>query len=1178
LSQARIKLGPFEVLQQVGKGASGRVWLSALPHQDREDQLVAIKVLDGDAYQKQRLRDSFRREVQAVAALDHPNIVSIFDLGIVSEEAEDASLGELRSGSPYLAMEFLGEGTLKARARKMRWRDMRHCLLTILAALAHSHARGVLHRDIKAGNILLGSRGITLVDFGLGSELFADEAHPSLERVEGTPPYMAPEQFEARWRDFGPWTDLYALGCLAYALISGKPPFGRTPDFTELMFSHLHHHPPPLEAPYPVPEGLQNWLQQLLGKHPRQRFQRAADAALALLSLAAVEDGEEISLPRQEAGDEDETIADQPQISDQLFPELSSARRLAVRTRLSAEPPSLEPGESLDVMAPPLPDDWRQVTDQYEADRLRGVGIGLYGLRSIPMVGREDERDQIWAALGRVRAQGRARVLVLRGGAGTGKSRLAEWACGRAHEIGAAHVLRAFHSEDVGPLDGMGPMVSRYFRCSGLNHREALEQIRSSISSSHDLKESEAEAIAELVTSHSASLQDNEGTVLFDRPESWYAVLERLLARLSRDRPVVMWLDDVQWGLDALGFSQHLLDHQEENSCPVLVIMTVRDEALLGRDVESLWLDSLLQHQRTQSLQVNDLGNRDRLTLVRELLGLEGEVAGEVAERTAGNPLFAVQLVGDWVHRGILVPGQRGYRLKEGAEIALPDDLHQVWTERLDGCLLNRPDTDRQALELAAALGQAVSGVEWLGACEQQESTPSRDLVSALVSQRLARWEGNKGDWAFGNGMLRESLERASVDAGRWPAINRGIALMLREGSGATQDERLARHFLRAGMDEIALEPLLKAIYLRLRKGEYVLGGRLLSDFDLAMDRLGLGKAEQRRGTSLLIKARIARKLAEYTRAQELLQQTEAVARQHGWMGLVARAQLELANCHQDQFEPEKARHLYQGALELFREQEEDAGQAWSLMNMGLSYSYSGSYDEARDALEESIRIFQRMDDIHGLGSANEILAGVELSTSRLDRCQDYGERALEISRKTSSVALEGRSLLLLGDLHRIRGDPKHAEQLYREALRAFRGAGGGLTEITKLHVAWSLVEQCRFVEARPMLERCHEALSAEGRPHFVAMVHLSQMVCAADESDWPECEKQLGLACALLDQTGFIDFTIPRLAQMAALRMVEAEQTGTARIIYDMCLGWWRRLGHQDRIVEVQALLEGLD
>ena len=1176
MSQNIIRLGPFEVLQQVGKGASGRVWLSTLRHADRDDQLVAIKVIDAAALRHERMLDSFQREVQSVAALDHPNIVNIYDLGIVPNAAEAASNGELSSGSPYLAMEFLGGGTLKEAAREMRWSQMRRCLLTVLDALAHSHARGVLHRDIKAGNILLGSRGMTLVDFGLGSELFADEAHPSLERVEGTPPYMAPEQFEARWRDYGPWTDIYALGCLVYALISGKPPFGRNPDFTELMFSHLHHQPPPLEAPYPVPEGLQGWLYRMLGKHPWQRFQRASDATLALLSLAPVEDAEEISLSRQRTGEDDETIANDSPVSDQLFPDLSSDRRRVIRSHLSLGPQPPSAKSSIEVMAPPMPDDWRQLSDQHRANRPDGVGIGLFGLRSIPLVGRETERDELWSNLGRVRAQGRAHVVVLRGGAGTGKSRLAKWVCERAHEIGAAHVLRAFHSEDGGPLDGMGPMVGRYFRCSGLSHRDAQEQVRSLFGSAEDISDAEYEAIAELVTSNSnTNSGEDEGTVLFDRPETWYAVLEQVLVRLSRDRPIVMWLDDVQWGLDALGFSQHLLDHQGLNPCPVLVVMTVRDEALLGRDVESLWLDGLLQHARTESLKVEELDSHDRLTLVSELLDLDGEVVGEVAERTGGNPLFAVQLVGDWVQRGILMPGQRGYRLEDGAEIALPDDLHQVWTERFKEFLRGRPESDRRVLQLAAALGQAVSSREWSAACDSQQIKPSQDLISALVSQRLARWEGNEGDWAFANAMLRESLERAAVDAGEWAKINEAIALMLRDSEGPTPDERFARHLLRAGMDELALEPLLRSIYLRFRKGEYILAGRLLSEFDLAMDRFGLGSAEQRRGTSLLIKARIARKTASYKTAQELCRKTEMVANQHGWLGLVARAQLELANCHQDQFEPEAARELYQSALELFRQHDETPGMARALMNMGLSYSYSGSFERSRTSLEEALLLFARIDDRDGLGSANEILAGVELSTGRLEEAQQYAERALEIARETSSTSLEGRSLLLLGDLQRLREDPKEAEKLYRQALRAIRGAGGGLTHITELHVAWALVEQSRFTEAGPLLQHCAVRLKAAGRPHFVAMVHLAQLVCAAAGGDWGECHHQLELAVTLFEQTGFIDITMPRQAAQAGELMLAAEQVELAKMAYSRCLEWWTRLGHEDRIVETRRVLE---
>ena len=90
-------------------------------------------------------------------------------------------------------------------------------------------------------------------------------------------------------------------------------------------------------------------------------------------------------------------------------------------------------------------------------------------------------------------------------------------------------------------------------------------------------------------------------------------------------------------------------------------------------------------------------------------------------------------------------------------------------------------------------------------------------------------------------------------------------------------------------------------------------------------------------------------------------------------------------------------------------------------------------------------------------------------------------------------------------------------------------------------------------------------------------MTLLAQMVCSADEEAWDACEQQFETAVELLDKTGFIDFTIPRLAQLAAARMIEAQETEFARTVYSKCLEWWRRLGHKDRILETHAILERL-
>ena len=196
---------------------------------------VAVKVLTAHTDPEE-----FRNEVQSVAALYHPGVVMVFDHGLVDAYAAAQTQGRLEENAPWLAMELASKGSLKDLRRNLSWADIRSLLINVLDALAHAHARGVIHRDIKPGNILLGGPedhrpGLKLADFGLARGI---ESTQALRDVRGTPAYMSPEQVLGNWRAFGPWTDLYALGCVAWELITGAPPYAGE-DFRNVAAQHL---------------------------------------------------------------------------------------------------------------------------------------------------------------------------------------------------------------------------------------------------------------------------------------------------------------------------------------------------------------------------------------------------------------------------------------------------------------------------------------------------------------------------------------------------------------------------------------------------------------------------------------------------------------------------------------------------------------------------------------------------------------------------------------------------------------------------------------------------------------------------------------------------------------------------------------------------------------------------
>ena len=386
-------IGPFQVLERLGAGGMGEVYRGRLGSSE-----VALKVLTSRLARRPDRREDLVREVRAVATLDHPAVIAVHDYGTLAD------------GSPWMAMALARGGTL-ADHPPSQWSDLRDTLITVLRGLAHAHARDIVHRDLKPSNVLICAPGderpgLKLADFGIS--VIAGEG---ADQNVGTPPYMAPEQFAGQPDRIGPWTDLYALGCLAWTLCTGAPPFRGTA--TELAHAHTAGPLPRLVPRFGVPDGFEGWLVRALAKSPSDRYRSAADAIHGLDLGGATGSASPRGLQIEE------TV-----------------------TRLTVEDLPIvvgrqEHAQALPIASAPLP----ATLSEPEAVRpFRGVGVGIYGLRR-PLIGRQVELGQLWQRLLEAVGSHDTRVVGIHGPAGIGKTRLAEAFLHLAREAGCAGLL-----------------------------------------------------------------------------------------------------------------------------------------------------------------------------------------------------------------------------------------------------------------------------------------------------------------------------------------------------------------------------------------------------------------------------------------------------------------------------------------------------------------------------------------------------------------------------------------------------------------------------------------------------------------------------------------------------------------------------------------------------------------
>ncbi len=252
-----------EIERELGRGGMGVVYLARQTRLKRHVALKVIRGIDGAAPED---LERFRAEAEAVAALQHPNIVQIFEVG----EHE---------GGPFCTLEFVDGGSLAAQLKNKPLTASEAAVLveTLARAVHYAHQKGIVHRDLKPANVLVASDGTPkITDFGLAKRIdIADSGLTRTGAVVGTPAYMAPEQAMGETKEIGPSVDIYALGAILYELLTGRPPFiGAT--VMETLQKALTADPvPPSAIAATAPRDLETVCLKCLAKRPEARYSSA---------------------------------------------------------------------------------------------------------------------------------------------------------------------------------------------------------------------------------------------------------------------------------------------------------------------------------------------------------------------------------------------------------------------------------------------------------------------------------------------------------------------------------------------------------------------------------------------------------------------------------------------------------------------------------------------------------------------------------------------------------------------------------------------------------------------------------------------------------------------------------------------------------------------------------------
>ena len=1050
--------GPYTLIRPIADGGMAQVWLA---RHAAFSAPLAVKIMVAKESASARYAALFGNEVRVMAALEHPNIIAIHDYGVLDRDVKTEK-GLLKKGLPYLAMEYAPGGTL-AKRPMASWDEYVSVFEPLLLALNHAHARGVVHRDLKPANILFGGdrdEVLKLTDFGVAR---LDGASHSMVRMIGTLHYMAPEQIRGDSTLVGPWTDIYALACVSWRILTGNYVFSGE-QIATVLYAHLHRQAGEFEARIPVPEGTEQFLRALLQKECAARPQSALEVLDMLRTLRGVR------------------AAGAPRALD-IVPENAP-------TVIGSENEERVSGDAVEQTV------W-------------GATASLWGLRSPPSVGRTAERQALLSQAHATKVVGRAKATAIFGPNGAGKSHLAEWLAITVMERGIGFSTRVpLSADEVGPAN-LRRILERLTRTEGATREQAERRLR------HRFKEEDAEVRDRLLdmlhpTAEKGFVAGIRGAAEAER------MLEFVIQRL---RPKGLWvivLDDLPSGDPLWSWIGRWSDEAELG--PTLIVATSRDE-VGSLPVPKVVLGPMPEEEIGQLADaIVRLPESDRHNLVTRANGSPGALLAKVGDwletgefevsigsrrltrTTDGQPT----LDDGWHDRLSLIHielGEAAVRVLEvsavlGAEVrdedldAIlrdPGTVESVRRWALSRRWLMRTETGFRFVDRELRAFLVERGREH-GRLEEHHAAVAAVLIQRDdpdVAERLVHH-------LLKSNQVSQAVDYAVVAARRrvhWFGPGDAVAYLERVSrSDAIEAKSLPWLRLMLIHAEISVEfQPMEEVIPRLKE----LGARARQ---LHLEEVGL--------QSLMILATVLSGRREYAAALAQLSRVANLAQRKGLKGLfgrasagAARAKWRLSGVNDDVLKQ------FRVAVDALEEEGEAYQAALAGVHFGNALAEVGRYPDAEEVLASVTSTFERLGATGDLARVEMSRGDMAVFLGRLDEAYDCFQRAW---RRFDALGWPQRCVaeLNLAGVALRRGQPEDAISLLTgvesetERLGWRRGLAGA-----RISRAAALAQLGRLDEAGELFIREFDIAMDAGEKEYVFLAET--LVNASRGTDW---------------------------------------------------------------------------